>query len=297
MYYLISLFTGTILTIMIVFNGALTDFYGVYFATVIIHIVGMILIAGIVLVKRENPFKNKQKWYLYIGGAIGVFITVSNNVSFGRISVSAILALMLFGQSVMGIVVDSYGLFGIPKHPFAKYKLIGLSLVLIGIISMISDFEVVAVIFSFFAGVFIVVSRTIVAKLSDLTSVRIGTFFNYVVGLIVSTIILLILGRNQIQITEFTFSPDWYIYLGGVLGVCAVTLTSITVVKISALYITLLVFVGQVFSGVLIDVFLAQEVPHGIILGGILVACGLCIDLLLDKKYASKASKKDAETV
>jgi len=293
MYYLISLFTGAILTIMIVFNGALTDFYGVYFATVLIHIVGMILIASIVLIKRENPFKNRQKWYLYIGGAIGVFITVSNNVSFGRISVSAILALMLFGQSVMGIVVDSYGLFGIPKHPFAKYKLIGLSLVLAGIISMISDFEVIAVVLSFSAGVCIVVSRTTVAKLSDLTSVRIGTFFNYVVGLMVSILVLLILGRNQITIAEFSFSPDRYIYLGGVLGVLAVSLTSITVVKISALYITLLVFVGQVFSGVIIDVFLAQEVPHRIILGGVLVAVGLCIDLLLDRKFKNK----DPETV
>ena len=273
---------------MIAFNGGLAEQYGVYSATVLIHLAGLVLITLIVLIKRENPFSNRQPLFLYIGGVIGVFTTLSNNLSFSRISVSAILALMLFGQSVAGIVVDQFGFLGMPKHPFVKRKLIGLSLVLCGIASMISDFEAVAVVFSFIAGVCIVVTRTINAKLSVLTTVRIGGFYNYFTGLLTSLIVLLLLGGSEATLTGFTFSPNWYIYFGGILGVCVVVLSNITVVKISAFYLTLLIFVGQVFSGVLVDMVISQEFSARILVGGVFVTSGLCLDLVLDNRKPRK---------
>jgi len=286
MYYFLSLATGIIISVMIAFNGGLTEQYGVYTATVIIHCVGLMLITLIVLSKRENPFSKKHSWYLYLGGVIGVFTTLSNNLSFGRISVSAILALMLFGQSVAGIIVDQYGLMNMPKHPFAKRKLFGLALVLCGIISMIGDFEVIAVLFSFIAGVSIVVSRTFNAKLSSLTSVRVGAFYNYLLGFLVSIPVLLLLGGHEIAINELAFSPNWYIYFGGILGLGVILLSNITVVKISAFYLTLLVFIGQIFSGVLVDMVISQELSIRNIIGGIFVTAGLCLNLIMDKKQA-----------
>jgi len=280
---------------MIAFNGGLTERYGVYPATVFIHIVGLALISCIVFIKRENPFSKKQTWFLYMGGAIGVFTTVANNISFGRISVSAILALMLFGQSVAGIIVDRYGLLGMPKYKFAKRKLFGIALVLCGIAVMMSDFEIVAVVVSFIAGVGIVISRTLNAKLSDLSSIRIGTFFNYFVGLLVSLPVLLLLGGNEIAVMDFSFSSSWYIYFGGVLGVCVILLGNITVVKVSAFYLTLLIFVGQVFSGVLVDIVISQEVSARIITGGVFVSAGLCLNLILDRRL--KKAQESAQAL
>ena len=280
---------GVLISIMIAFNGGLTEQYGVYSATVIIHIAGLIFISLILLAKREQPFSKRQAWFLYLGGAIGVFTTLSNNISFGRISVSAILALMLFGQSVAGIVIDQYGLLSMPKHPFAKRKLIGLSLVLCGIVSMISDFEIIAVVLSFIAGICIVVSRTLNARLAKLTSIRVGTFYNYFIGLLVSIPVLLLLGGNDVSLMEFTFSPNWYIYFGGTLGVCVILLSNVTVVRISAFYLTLLIFIGQVFSGVLVDMVISQEVSLRIIIGGLFVAAGLCLNLVLDNRKPRKS--------
>jgi len=284
-YYFLSLLTGVIISVMIAFNGVLTGEYGVYTATVLIHLVGLLLILFIVLIKRENPFSKRQSWFLYIGGAIGVFTTIANNVSFSRISVSAILALMLFGQSLAGIIVDRYGLFNMPKYPFAKRKLFGAALVLCGIAVMLTDFEVIAIVFSFAAGACIVVTRSLNARLSELTSIRISTFYNYLTGLLVAIPVLFILGASETTaLPEFRFSPNVYIYLGGALGVCVVLLSNITVVKISAFYLTLLIFIGQVFSGVLVDIILSGEVSLRIIIGGIFVTAGLCLDLVLDKR-------------
>ena len=291
MYYFLSLLTGVIISVMIAFNGGLTQQYGVYTATVLIHLVGLLLILFIVMIKRENPFSKKHSWFLYIGGAIGVFTTVANNVAFSRISVSAILALMLFGQSVTGIVFDRYGFFNMPKHHFAKRKLIGMALVLCGIIAMLSDFEVIAIVFSFVAGACIVITRSMNARLAELSTIRVSTFFNYFTGLLTAIPVLLILGSFETSLFEFSFSPNWYIYFGGVLGVCVVLLSNVTVVKISAFYLTLLIFIGQVFSGVLVDIVISQEVSFRIIIGGVFVTTGLCLNLLMDYKNTQRQTQ------
>jgi len=282
---------GILITVMVAINGGLTTFYGVYTATVIIHLVGLILISLAVFIKREKFFPGKYAWYLYLGGAIGVFTTLANNISFGRISVSAIMALGLLGQTVTGLVIDQYGLFGMQKHLFTKDKLVGLALILAGIAAMINSFEILAVVVSFFAGFSIVMSRTLNAKLADVTSMRVSTFYNYFIGLIVSIAVFLLLGRGEVVFAEFALSPSWYIYLGGALGVCVVFLSNFVVVKISAFYLTLLIFIGQIFSGVLIDAFISQEISTRNVIGGALVALGLSINLLLDYRRRPVLSK------
>jgi transporter family-2 protein len=284
MYYFLSLLTGVLISVMVALNGGLTVQYGVYSATVIIHITGLILISIFLLAKRERPFIKRYAWFLYLGGIIGVFTTVFNNLAFGRISVSAILALGLFGQSITGLLIDQYGFFGMPKHPFGKQKIFGLLLILSGIALMINSFEVLAVMVSFAAGVCIVISRTLNAKLSGLTSVWISTFYNYLFGLIMAVFVFFILGRNELNGIKLIISPDFYIYFGGMLGVCVVFLSNITVAKISAFYLTLLIFVAQVFSGVIIDIIISREFSSRNLIGGVLVALGLCVNLMLDNK-------------
>ena len=255
----------------------------------------MLLITAIVLIRKDKVFAVRYPVYLYLGGAIGVLTTIFNNLAFGRISVSAILALGLLGQSITGLVIDQYGLFGMPKHPFTKNKLIGLFIIIAGIGSMIDNFELVAVAVSFVAGINIVLSRTLNAKLSDLTNVHIGTFYNYFIGLAVSAVVFIILGRNEMHLIDAgnVLSSNWHIYLGGILGVCVVLIFNIIVVKISAFYLTLLVFVGQIFSGVLIDTVISRQVSPLVVTGGILVALGLGINLFLDsKKFKTESPEK-----
>jgi len=289
MFYFLSLLTGILISVMVAFNGGLTGQYGIYLATVIIHIAGLLLITTVVLIKKDKVFASRYPIYLYLGGAIGVFTTVFNNMAFGRISVSAILALGLLGQSVSGLIIDHYGLLGMQKHSFTKSKLFGIFLILGGIAYMIDNLEIVAVAISFVAGVNIVLSRTFNAKLSNVTNVRTATFYNYLIGLTGSVIVLLVLGNRG---TLFVFSPpllsSWWIYLGGILGVCVVLLSNITVVKISAFYLTLLIFIGKIFSGILIDVFIDREISHLNLVGGVLVALGFGVNLLMDKRESAK---------
>lgn len=282
MYYLLSLLTGILISAMVAFNGGLTGLYGVYPATIIIHLSGLLLISALIIIKRERPFSKSHQWFLYLGGVIGVATTAFNNLAFGRISVSAILAIGLLGQSLAGLIIDQYGFLSMPKHPFRKRKIIGLLLVFCGIISMIDKFDIMAVAVSFAAGINIVISRTLNARLAGFSSVRISTFYNYLIGLVISVPVCFLLG-GAAPLTPISISPNLYIYLGGILGVCVVLLSNITVAKVSAFYLSLFLFIGQVFSGILIDAVISQAFSPNILAGGVFVAAGLCVNLLLDR--------------
>ena len=287
MFYTLSLLSGVLIAVMITINGMLTLWHGVHSATVIIHFVGLILITALVLIKRENPFAARHTWWLYLGGAVGIMVTILNNSAFGRISVSAILALVLLGQIICGFFFDQFGFLGMQKHPFAKRKLVGVIIIMLGIFTMIDNFEFAAIVMSFAAGCCIVVARTLNALLANVTSLRIGVFYHHLIGTVLSLPILLLLGSSEVA--AFTLAPptDWYIYLGGIFGITVLLIGNIIVMKVSAFYLTLLIFVGQIFTSVIIDMILTQAFSHRNLLGGIIVAIGLCVNLLLDRKRAT----------
>jgi len=288
MFYVLSLLAGILITVMVMFNGQLSEHYGIFTAAIIIHIVGLILISVMLFVRRENPIKKFHPWFFYLGGAIGVLTTVSNNFSFGRISVSSIMALGLLGQSITGIIIDHYGLLNMPKHRLNRDKIIGVLLVAFGIIAMtdLVNFAPLAMFMSFIAGVCIVTSRTFNAKLTEATSAGISTFFNYIVGLLVCIVVFLLIGDSERAAFSWAAFPV-YMYLGGILGVSVVFMFNILVVKISAFYMTLFVFVGQVFSGIIVDAWLDGQFSSRIFVGGIFVALGMCWNLIQDRRLKS----------
>ena len=289
MYYLASLFIGILVAVMITVNGGLTALNGVYSATVIIHIVGLILISAIIFWRREKPFQKIHKWYLYIGGVLGVATTASTNFAFGQISVSAILAIGLFGQSVAGVLVDQFGLFGMRKHPFRARQIPGILLVAGGIAWMMGgDFVFLPVLAVFLSGVLLVISRSYNSRLAEKTSVYVSTFFNYVMGLLTAIPVFLFLGAGEPIFRGFSLSPNWWIYFGGAIGVATVWLSNVVVVKIPQLYITLLMFVGQVFTGVLLDALIDGAFSVANLIGGSLVALGLALNLLLERRASRR---------
>jgi len=283
-YYLLSILSGALVALMTMQNGVLSDSYGAYGATVIIHIVGLVLISGIMIFKRYNflPQKKLPPWK-YLGGVVGVATTVFSNLAFGEISVSAILALALLGQLLTSLATDRFGLFGMPKHPFHKKKLIGIVFVMGGIMFMVPIQDVtllLPIILSLLTGFTIVLNRTINAALAKESNVFFSTLYNYITGLAAGFLVLLISGVNTVTVSP-SGQPIW-VYLGGAVGVIVVCLSNLIVVRISAVSMSLLTFIGQVFTGILIDAMLTGAFSMVNLIGGFLVAVGLAANLYLE---------------
>ena len=134
---ILSVLTGAFIAVMITFNDELGSRTGNYLSSVIIHIVGLMVIIGILIITNSKLKIDKEvPIYMYSAGAIGVFTVLFNNITFSTLGVSLTIALGLFGQSMASIVIDHYGLLGMKVIKFNPNKLVGLVLIILGIIVM-----------------------------------------------------------------------------------------------------------------------------------------------------------------
>lgn len=150
----------------------------------------------------------------------------------------------------------------------------------------------IAVIAAIVAGATTVIARNINAKLAERIGMLQGTLVNYAVGLFFAFVFLLISGELLKYSPAMFDSVPPAAFFGGVVGVAVVILSNLTTLKISAFYLTLLVFVGQLFTGVIIDYFTLKSVSPGKVLGGLLVLAGLVYNLFVDRMENDSGRKE-----
>lgn len=136
------------------------------------------------------------------------------------------------------------------------------------------------ILISILSGVIIVTSRILNTKLSHEIGLIESSYFNYFTAAITTVIMFLIIGE-KVSISSFNTLP-FYAYSGGFLGVLIVILNSVVTPKLPAFNVTLLVFVAQLFTGIIIDWLISGMVPLSKIVGGILVLAGLSYNLYVD---------------
>ncbi|UAL50242.1 MULTISPECIES: DMT family transporter [Metabacillus] len=145
-------------------------------------------------------------------------------------------------------------------------------------------------IISILAGVSIVIARIINSNLADKIGLLEGTLINFVTGLMLSLVFLLFSSEAvSFSTLDFTQVPSWA-YLGGAAGVIVIFLSSYLTPKVSAFYLTLFIFIGQLFTGIVIDYFTLGELSQGKILGGLLVLFGLVFNLRIDRKQEMRSA-------
>lgn len=137
-FYLIAVLGGILIASMLPMNGILTDQYGIYLGTLMIHLIGLFPLVIYAVIKRKSLHLPKGVKVIYLlGGFTGVLTTVFNNVAFGVISMTSIIALSLLGQTITSLLIDHFGWFEMKKRAFPKQKWIGLAFVILGTIVMI----------------------------------------------------------------------------------------------------------------------------------------------------------------
>lgn len=122
---------GFLLALQPPINAALRSRVGVFESALISFLVGTVVLVAIVAFSRQGNLlaaKSAPPWML-TGGLIGaVFVTVSL-LAAPRLGVTALVICTLTGQVIAGLLIDTFGWFGVEPRPIDLRRLVGVALV------------------------------------------------------------------------------------------------------------------------------------------------------------------------
>lgn len=107
-------------------------------ATFVSFAVGTLLIIPLLVIWRvPEPaltLASKAPWWIWTGGAIGVFFVTAALMLAPKTGIAAFLAAMIAGQMLASLVLDHYGLIGLPVRPITLTRALGTALIVAGVL-------------------------------------------------------------------------------------------------------------------------------------------------------------------
>lgn len=134
----------------------------------------------------------------------------------------------------------------------------------------------IAVLCATCAGMTIVLSRSVNGYLAQKVGAYQSTFFNYFTGLFMSLVFLIILGFSRVQNFQSTvLLENPVMFIGGIIGVFNILILNIVVPKVSPVKLTLITFVSQLISGIILDYCFYDIFSVNKLIGCLIVVAGL----------------------
>jgi bacterial/archaeal transporter family-2 protein len=110
---------------------------GPVLAATISFLVGtVVLFAATVVISRSVPALDtavSAPWWMYLGGLLGAFYVCASIVLTPRLGVATTIGLFLAGQVIASMVIDNFGLFGVPVQAASIPRILGALLIIVGV--------------------------------------------------------------------------------------------------------------------------------------------------------------------
>ncbi|GAB6273410.1 MAG: DMT family transporter [Peptococcaceae bacterium] len=119
---------GVTMAVQGTLNTILGKATGLLEATFIVHLVGL-MVAALLLIFGAGEERLYQQfsppWYIYLGGVLGVMIIYGVVRSIPLVGVAPATTAIILGQVITAGIIDYLGLFGMEKLPFNWFKVAG----------------------------------------------------------------------------------------------------------------------------------------------------------------------------
>ena len=153
--------------------------------------------------------------------------------------------------------------------------------------------------FAIIAGGMVVLSMVMNARIARSLGVFQGALINFGVGLLTSALLLAVFFAADF-LPAFgaqgsSAAPPWYAYSGALLGIAIVASCNVVIPRISVVYSAVLIFLGQILTGLLLDTLMAGRFDTHKALGALLVAGGLLVNALIDARSGSITGEQTPE--
>lgn len=133
---LIALIAGVTMAVQGSLNSSLSEKIGLWESTWIVHLIATVIMTVILFVFRfgKGDFGQVTKvpWYIYLGGLLGVVITLTVVMSIPKLGVAVATTAIIVGQVGTACLIDQLGLFGLEQVDFTWTKAVGIILLAAG---------------------------------------------------------------------------------------------------------------------------------------------------------------------
>jgi len=92
------------------------------------------IVAVLLQQKPDMAVARGLPWYVWIGGLYGAIFVVAAAWGVPRLGVATTITLMVAGQLLLSLVLDHFGIMGVPRHPVNLGRAAGVALVLVGVL-------------------------------------------------------------------------------------------------------------------------------------------------------------------
>ena len=132
---IIGLIGGVAVGIQAPLSSMLTQRLGVMESIFIVHIGGALVALIPLAIYGGGKLANWRSipWYALCAGVFGLVVIFSVSYMIPRIGVATALIILLAGQLFIGTMLDHFGLFGASVRPLDTTRVLGLSVVLVGV--------------------------------------------------------------------------------------------------------------------------------------------------------------------
>ena len=131
----IGLLGGMAVGVQAPLSSMITQRLGVMESVFIVHIGGALAALVPLIYFGGGKLGNWRSvpWYASAAGVFGLVVIFSMSYMIPRIGVATALIILLAGQLVIGTILDHFGLLGASVRPIDGTRVIGLSVVLLGV--------------------------------------------------------------------------------------------------------------------------------------------------------------------
>jgi transporter family-2 protein len=135
----IALLAGAVLPMQAAINAQLRYAVGSpVLAALISFTVGTLSLFAYALAERapvpDGRLLTQAPWWVWSGGLLGAAYVFAAVVVTPRLGVAALLGLALAGQSIAALILDHYGLLGLPVRPLSWERVGGVLCLAIGVV-------------------------------------------------------------------------------------------------------------------------------------------------------------------
>lgn len=303
---LFGVFSGSLMPIQTSVNNRLRLSVGApLMASFFSFLIGTCALVLVTWLSSGRPYPSLgllpgHPWWLLSGGMLGVFVLTGNILLFPRVGSVQTVILPITGQITMGLLIDTFGLFGAPQLTLSWLRALGAVLVLLGALAVVGVFRrglgeaaekprgiwlwrLMGVLMGACAATQISVNSRLGMVLGSPVEAALVSFS---VGALTLLILLLVTRTPWKGVALAGERNPWWMWIGGILGATLIYATALLGPILGTGMTVVLMLLGMMAASLMIDTFgllgaAKRRVAWSQVLGLIVIVAGAAMIRLL----------------